>query len=246
MKDFLDLNDKTVMTGVKNHFDHLEEEALNAKLFEWYGEEKLLLGKASDAKEVIKSFKPFFREKKVKVIVVGGTNGKGETSHRLDSLLRQEGLKTALWTSPHILSLRERFLFQGKQVSYGQLNKYIDSSRESCLENNWALSYYEFLFFVFCRLALSVEKSFGLDVILLEVGLGGRLDAVNFLGPDLTAVCSLSRDHQGFLGNTLKDILMEKLGISRPNIPLITGFELDWLQSKTKAFLLREYKTSET
>ena len=237
MKNFLDLNNQVDGgVGMEEPFQPLSEESLNTKLAGWYGEEKLLMSNKSDAKEVISSFKPFFEEKKVKIIVIGGTNGKGETAHRLDALLRREGLKTALWTSPHILSLRERFLFHGKQVSYDILNQWLDSCRESCLENGWSLSYYEFLFLVFCNLSLSIEKSNGLDVILLEVGLGGRLDAVNFLGPNLTAICSLSRDHQGILGNSLKDILNEKLGISRSQVPLVTGFELDWLQSQAQKF----------
>ena len=235
MIDLSGLGGQAVVVG-EGDFQPDKEENLKTKLSKWYGEEKLLLSNKSDAKEVIKSFKPFFLEKNIKIIVIGGTNGKGETAHRLDGLLRKEGLRTALWTSPHILSLRERFLFHGEHASYELLNQYLDSSRKSCLANGWSLSYYEFLFFVFCELSLSIEKSKGLDVVLLEVGLGGRLDAVNFLGPDLTAICSLSRDHQGVLGNSLKEILMEKLGISRPQVPLLTGFELEWLQSQTHSF----------
>ncbi|MBG08389.1 MAG: hypothetical protein CME68_06495 [Halobacteriovoraceae bacterium] len=236
MKDCLDLNNPTAVVGREGDFQPHSEDSLNTKLSEWYGEERLLVGNKSDAKEVISAFKPFFEEKKIKIIVIGGTNGKGETAHRLDALLRREGLKTALWTSPHVLSLRERFLFHGEQVSYKFLNQQLDNARESCLNSGWSLSYYEFLFFVFCELSLSIERSKGLDVVLLEVGLGGRLDAVNFLGPDLTAICSLSRDHQGILGHRLKDILIEKLGISRPQVPLITGFELEWLQLQTQNF----------
>lgn len=236
MIDFLDLNNQAAVTGRKEDFQPDSEESLNTKLSKWYGEEKLLVGNKSDAKEVIGSFKPLFEERNVKMIVIGGTNGKGETAHRLDALLRREGLKTALWTSPHILSLKERFLFHGEQISYKSLNQRLDSARESCLAKGWSLSYYEFLFLVFCEISLSIERSKGLDVVLLEVGLGGRLDAVNFLGPDLTAICSLSRDHQGILGNSLKEILREKLGISRSQVPLITGFELEWLQKQTQAF----------
>ena len=224
----------------KGNFQPEEEDNLITKLAKWYGEEKLLIANKSDAKEVIQSFKPSFLKKNIKIIVIGGTNGKGETAHRLDGLLRKQGFRTALWTSPHILSLKERFLVHGEQVSYTLLNQCLDSCRKSCLEKGWSLSYYEFLFLVFCELSLFIQKSKGLDVVLLEVGLGGRLDAVNFLDPDLTAICSLSRDHQGILGNSLKSILLEKLGISRPQVPLITGFELEWLQSQTRSFCDKE------
>ena len=238
MKSFLDLDDRTTSSFCGNDFDLDKERELNKRLSSWYGEEKLLIERKSDARKVIGSLKTLFEEKRIKVIVIGGTNGQGETSHRLDSLLRREGLRTSLWTSPHVLSLRERFLWQGEQVTYEDLNESLDEGRRLCQKNGWSLSYYEFLFFVFCKLTLKLEESKGLDVIILEVGLGGRLDAVNFLGPDLTAICSLSRDHQGILGNTLTEILKEKLGISRKNVPLITGLELSYLQAKTHTHCL--------
>ena len=171
-------------------------------------------------------FKPFQQKLKIPIITIGGTNGKGETAHNLKYLFHQEGKNVGLWTSPHVLSIRERF-FVGEEVSYPDLLGQFEKSYQEVKENNFTLSYYEFLFHVF--LSLCVFKK--VDVLILEVGLGGRLDAVNYLDPSLTAITSISRDHQEFLGNSFNLILREKLGIARPGIPLVTAFELKYLRS---------------
>ena len=114
----------------------------------------------------------------------------------------------------------------GEEVSYPDLLGQFEKSYQEVKENNFTLSYYEFLFHVF--LSLCVFKK--VDVLILEVGLGGRLDAVNYLDPSLTAITSISRDHQEFLGNSFNLILREKLGIARPGIPLVTAFELKYLR----------------
>lgn len=173
-------------------------------------------------------FKPFQNLLNIPIITIGGTNGKGETAHNLKYLFEREGKKVGLWTSPHVLSIRERF-FVGEKVSYEDLLRQFEKSHQEVKE---AVSYYEFLFHVF--LSLCVDKE--VDLLILEVGLGGRLDAVNYLEPSLTAITSISRDHQEFLGNSFKSILREKLGITRPGIPLVSAFELDYLENLASTY----------
>jgi len=180
-------------------------------------------------KIVFAPFKKLFAE--IPIITIGGTNGKGETAHCLKHLLMREGKKVGLWTSPHVYSIRERF-FVDEVVSYEDLHYQFEKSFEEIKKNNFKVSYYEFLFHVFCRLC-ELKK---VDVIILEVGLGGRLDAVNYLDPSLTAITSISRDHQEFLGNSYRQILEEKLGITRPGVPLVCAFELNYLNQLTEDF----------
>lgn len=170
-----------------------------------------------EAKEFLaKSFKRH-RQSLGKVIVIGGTNGKGHVSFFLSKFLSASGKRVACLTSPHIFTLRERFRFNHKLVAKDLLLKTLSR----CLEkkNEFQLSYYEFLVFVF--LELFPDELF--DYTILEVGLGGRLDSVNLAGPDLTVITSIGRDHTEFLGNNLSDILMEKLGITRSEVPLFSG-----------------------
>ena len=221
-------------------FDLAEEEVLNGNLFRWFGRENFLEGNKGQIRKAISCFVPEFKNKSIRIVTIAGTNGKGETAHGLENLLRQKGLKTALWTSPHILSLRERFLFSGKLLSYKKLGSSLAEARKVCEEEEWTFSYYEFLFFVFCRLVMESQ----VDVLILEVGLGGRLDAVNFLEPDLTAVISISRDHQKILGNKLSHILREKLGITRPGVPLITALELGLFRNQTTSFCEKQGTSS--
>ncbi len=159
----------------------------------------------------------------VQVIIIGGTNGKGETSFFLRSLLHQYGKKTALWTSPHILSVRERIQINNKELS---LLKWCQLIEQSDVLNK-DLSFYEAIFLVFLQ---ACTEEHHLDYLILEVGLGGRYDAVNLLSPDLCLLTSLSLDHQAILGNTLKKILYEKWGITRTGVSLISGIRQKFLR----------------
>lgn len=164
----------------------------------------------------------------VKYITIAGTNGKGQTAHTLAELFQAANYKIALWTSPHILSIKERFRFQS-DVSYQELEQeMLDAEKEIS-----GVSFYEFLFLVFLRLCLK-QKS--IDFIILEVGLGGRLDAVNHVDTDLAAITSISRDHQAILGTTLKEIWAEKIAVARSNRPLITSFSLQYLNELTHTY----------
>ena len=186
-----------------------------------FGVEKFTRG----FKEIAPLFEQISRrltQKGVRIITIGGTNGKGETVFTLGYLLSPKNLSVGLWTSPHILSICERFVFCQKgsmdAIGHKELQNQMEDSFKKIQKENKKPSYYEFFFFVFCELCLARK----VEVMVLEVGLGGRLDAVNLLNPQMTALTSLSRDHENILGRGYTSILREKLGISRPQIPLIT------------------------
>jgi dihydrofolate synthase/folylpolyglutamate synthase len=164
-----------------------------------------------------------------KTITIAGTNGKGQTSRMLAKLLANHNYTYALWTSPHLKVVNERFVFNDKNIDDKNLLevfKKVDS-----LELD--LSYFEFLFISF----LFLIKSIPTDFVILEVGLGGRLDATNVIDTDIAAVTSISRDHQAILGNSYLKILLEKLAISREARPLLTAFELKFLQENTSDYI---------
>lgn len=167
-----------------------------------------------------------------KVITIAGTNGKGQTAHTLAQLFLSQGKSVALWTSPHILSIRERFQFSGIDISYQDLEREMLEAYKIVS----GVSFYEFLFFVFLKLTLKEKK---MDFLILEVGLGGRLDAVNHFDTDCAAITSISRDHQAILGHTLREILAEKLAVSRKNGPLFTSFSLEYLNELTQKYCIQ-------
>ena len=149
------------------------------------------------------------RSKNWKVVIIAGTNGKGETAHTLNTLALKQEIKVALWTSPHILSLRERFCFEGEDLSYEELELALGDEFANQKKEGFFLGYYETLFSVFLSLALKKNP----ELLILEVGLGGRFDAVNLMNPDLCLITSIGRDHEEFLGRGHRKILLEKLVI---------------------------------
>lgn len=159
-----------------------------------------------------------------KVITIAGTNGKGETSRCLAKQLELNNKNYSLWTSPHLFSVVERFHFNGHVISNNEL---LDGF--NWVETNskdYKLSYFEFLFV--CFLYLTKKKN--VDYVILEVGLGGRLDAANTIQNDLVLLTSISRDHQAFLGRTYRKILKEKLGVCHPRGNLFSSLELSYLR----------------
>lgn len=177
-----------------------------------------------------------FKEANTKVAIVAGTNGKGQTAHTLAYFFGQSGSSFALWTSPHILSLRERFHSNTGDISYEDLSNEIYQAHDY-LKNEYSnllISFYEFLFLVFLRWSLNSNKP--LNHLILEVGLGGRLDAVNHFDADCMCITSISRDHQMILGNRFDLILSEKIAVSRALKPLFTNFKLDYLNQLTKKY----------
>lgn len=158
-----------------------------------------------------------------RIITVAGTNGKGETTLRLSKLL--SGHRHCTWTSPHIERISERFRSEDGEISLNELESLVKECHEKAREQDYKLTYYEFLFFVFCTWAAKRSPEY----LLLEVGLGGRLDAVNFFDADIVLLPSISRDHQEYLGNRYDLILQEKLGVMRPGALLISALDSRYL-----------------
>jgi len=186
------------------------------------GPEKFLPGSFRKIKTL---FQPFVSQFDKNIITIGGTNGKGETSHYLNRLLIDQNESTAMWTSPHVFNYNERFCFNGKTASNRDLSTALSVFKEMYQENTVGLSFYELSFWIFCYLAKEKKVKY----LILEVGLGGRLDAVNIFDADISLVNSISRDHVDILGNSYEKILIEKLAISRKGKKLFASFKLDYL-----------------
>jgi dihydrofolate synthase/folylpolyglutamate synthase len=144
------------------------------------------------------------------VITVGGTNGKGSTCAMLESILMQAGYRVALYTSPHLIDFNERARLQGDPVSDGALVAAFH--RVEAARGDVSLTYFEFT--TLAILLMFAESS--LDAAILEVGLGGRLDAVNVIDADVAIITSIDIDHTAYLGSTREAIGFEKAGIFRP------------------------------
>lgn len=167
----------------------------------------------------------------LKIITVAGTNGKGQCAKLIEKFLSTK-IKTALWTSPHIKQISERFVFNSQEIEFKTLERTALKLFNELKQAGHQLSYYEFLFICFCHLALKQK----VDVLILEVGLGGRLDAVNALDADYVCIPSISRDHSEYLGNRYEQILYEKLGVTRSTSKVLTCFNLSYLVLKTSEY----------
>ena len=151
------------------------------------------------------------------VVTVGGTNGKGSVVAHSDALLRAAGLTTGVFTSPHLVRYNERICVNGAEVTDGELVSAFD--RIEAARGDTTLTYFEFN--ALAALLLFADRR--VDVAILEVGLGGRLDAVNLLDADVAVVVSIGLDHRDWLGNSLEDIGREKAGIFRAGRPAVLG-----------------------
>ncbi len=156
--------------------------------------------------------------------LIAGTNGKGSTAATLASILRTSGLKTALYTSPHLIRINERIRINGEQISdddFAGLHGEVDKTAEELVQRDqlpWHPSFFEMMTAIaFCH--FSREK---VDIAVLEVGMGGRLDATNVVEPLVSVITDISLDHQKFLGNTVSEIAREKAGIIRPGGVVVT------------------------
>jgi dihydrofolate synthase / folylpolyglutamate synthase len=198
-------------------------DSLTCWLLDHYGSEKFHPGLERSAR-ALAPLKGAF--KSTKIVTIAGTNGKGETTLRLSRRLAAH--KHCLWTSPHIQRITERFRSEQGEIPLEELQTLIEACHEQVLSQKLELSYYEFLFFVFCTWASRRETEF----LLLEVGLGGRLDAVNVFDADMVLLPSISRDHQEFLGNRYDLILKEKLAVLRPHSLLISHLDLAYLKER--------------
>ena len=154
---------------------------------------------------------------KFKTIHVGGTNGKGSVSHMLSSILQQKGLKVGLFTSPHLLDFRERVKVNGHTINKQFINLFVEAYKQDFIEMK--MSFFEM------SVALAFRYFFKkkVDIAIIEVGLGGRLDATNVIEPELSIITNVSRDHANILGNSLRLITKEKAGIIKNHTPIILG-----------------------
>lgn len=154
---------------------------------------------------------------KYKTIHIGGTNGKGSTSHMLAAILQKAGYKTGLYTSPHLKDFRERIRVNGKMVTKSFVTNFVKQQKQ--LINQIEPSFFE----VTVGMAFSYFEQEQVEVAVIEVGLGGRLDSTNIINPDLSVITNISLDHTNMLGNTFGEIAFEKAGIIKPNIPAVIG-----------------------
>ncbi|WP_025667311.1 bifunctional folylpolyglutamate synthase/dihydrofolate synthase [Aquimarina megaterium] len=156
-------------------------------------------------------------ETKFKSIHVAGTNGKGSTSHMLASILQEAGYKVGLYTSPHLKDFRERIRINGVTISEEYVIDFI-SKHQPYLESN-QLSFFEMT----VGMAFQYFAESKVDIAVVEVGLGGRLDSTNIITPEISVITNIGLDHTRFLGNTLAAIASEKAGIIKEGVPVVIG-----------------------
>ncbi|MDX1830430.1 MAG: folylpolyglutamate synthase/dihydrofolate synthase family protein [Lutibacter sp.] len=156
-------------------------------------------------------------EKKFKSIHVAGTNGKGSTSHMIASVLQEAGYKVGLYTSPHLKDFRERIKINGQPIKKMEVINFVKNNK-SFFENH-KLSFFEMT----VGLAFNSFAKHNVDIAVVEVGLGGRLDSTNIITPVVSVITNIGLDHTQFLGETLPEIAFEKAGIIKPEIPVVIG-----------------------
>jgi len=155
--------------------------------------------------------------KKFKSVHVAGTNGKGSASHMLSSVLQEAGYKVGLYTSPHLKDFRERIKINGHEVSKQFIIDFVKDNKVFLEQRD--LSFFEMT----VGMAFHYFALQNVDIAIVEVGLGGRLDSTNILTPLLSIITNISFDHTQMLGETLPKIAIEKAGIIKPNIPVVIG-----------------------
>lgn len=156
-------------------------------------------------------------EKKLRFFHVAGTNGKGSVSAFLESILRAQGYRTGLYTSPHLVDFRERIRIDGRVVSKDVVHIGLIHLRNACEQHGWNATFFELT----TVLALLIFASEGADIVVLETGMGGRLDSTNVVTPLACVITSIGLDHQQWLGKTLEEIAAEKAGIFKPGVPAV-------------------------
>jgi dihydrofolate synthase / folylpolyglutamate synthase len=163
-------------------------------------------------------------EQGLTIVHVAGTNGKGSTCAMIASACQKSGLRTGLFTSPHLVAPTERIRLDGQSVTedrFAELFQVVHEKAEEMVESG-TLDAHPSYFETVTAMAFEAFKV-STDVVVLEVGLGGRLDATNVASPRLTVITPIDYDHEAFLGSTLSSIAFEKAGILKPGIPLILG-----------------------
>ena len=155
--------------------------------------------------------------KKFKSIHIAGTNGKGSTAHMLASILQEAGLKTGLYTSPHLKDFRERIKINGKMISQNQVIEFVKKNKTEFEKIN--MSFFEYT----VAMAFDYFAESQVDIAIIETGLGGRLDSTNIISPELSVITNIGYDHTNLLGSKLEQITKEKAGIIKKNTPVVIG-----------------------
>ena len=171
----------------------------------------------------------------LKIIHVGGTNGKGSTCSVISSVLQQSGFKIGAFTSPHIKDFRERIRIGKDYIDRDFVTEFITNNRSNI--ERMGLTYFEISF----AMAVDYFSRNMLDYAIFEVGLGGRLDATNVLEPLVSVITNIGYDHKEFLGNSLEEIAMEKAGIIKHNKPIVIGEKNEKIRD---LFKIEAYKKS--
>jgi dihydrofolate synthase/folylpolyglutamate synthase len=171
-------------------------------------------------------------EKKFRSIHIAGTNGKGSTSHFIASVLQSAGLKVGLYTSPHLKDFRERIKINGEMIPEQNVVDFVDKYKAAF--EKIQPSFFEMT----VGLAFDYFASQNVDIAVIEVGLGGRLDSTNVINPICSVITNISFDHSVLLGDTLQKIATEKAGIIKPKTPVIIGET----QAETKTVFIEKAK----
>ena len=158
-----------------------------------------------------------FPERQFKTVHVAGTNGKGSTSHMIASILQESGYKVGLYTSPHLKDFRERIKINGQVIEKKEVINFIEDNRLFFEEHQ--LSFFEMT----VGLAFDYFAKQEVDIAIVEVGLGGRLDSTNIIVPEVSVITNISLDHTQMLGETTAEIAFEKAGIIKKRIPVVLG-----------------------
>ena len=163
-------------------------------------------------------------ERRFPSVLIAGTNGKGSTAATLASILRASGYKTGLYTSPHLLRINERIRVDGTEIGdddFAELHGKVDGAAERLVEQGqlpWHPSFFEMM----TAIAFEHFAHQTVEMAVLEVGMGGRLDATNVVEPEVSVITDIALDHEKFLGNTVGEIAGEKVGIIRPGGVVVT------------------------
>ena len=172
----------------------------------------------------------------LKFIHVAGTNGKGSVTHIIASVLQQQGYKVGVFVSPHYVDYRERIKINGKFISKKFVTRFVADNIKQFKNIN--ASFFE----VTNAMAFAYFKEHKVDFVVLETGMGGRLDSTNIVTPLVSVITNISYDHQQFLGNTLSLIAGEKAGIIKPKVPVVIGET----QKETKVVFIKKAKQTKS
>ncbi len=154
-----------------------------------------------------------------KSVHVAGTNGKGSCSHLLASVLQEAGFKVGLYTSPHLIDFRERIKINGEMMSEADVVAFVDQFRKMNKTAQLEPSFFE----ITVAMAFDYFRNQKVDIAIVEVGLGGRLDSTNIIRPEVSLITNISLDHTALLGNSIEKIAIEKAGIIKESVPVVVS-----------------------